>query len=183
MAVVTTYKPPTLGSLGLTPNKVVVAPPTDPWTSQIANAKASLYTPQQLRTIANQQTSAQINAQLGASNASSKAEQAQFAELQNRAAGLAAALGVIGQPGAEATYNAYKGAADTMASLGGGLVGSVANDWTNQQADARRVVDQALGPGVGQASSYDPAAAKTALQYGGVTLPGEGLANEALTTR
>src|SRR5262245_44199608 len=75
----------------------VIAPIATPYDAQLANAKATLYSPTQQRTIANQQVGAQINAALGASNASSTAEQKQFTDLANRAAGLAAALGSFGQ--------------------------------------------------------------------------------------
>src|SRR5215467_761111 len=170
-------------SFGPPGSTLQVAPIASPFSSQLDAAKAALLSGGQMRTTANQQAGAQINAALGASNASSAAEQKQFAELQNRAAGLAAALGQIGQPVADSTYAAYKGAADTMSSLGGGLVGQAATDWQNQQADARARVDAALGPGVGQVDSYSVPAAQNALQYGGVTLPGEGLANSALTQR
>jgi len=167
-----------------TPNPAMqVAPIANPFDAQIANAKAALYSPQQLRTIANQQVGAQVRTALGQSNASSKAEQAQFAALQNRATGLAAGLAGVGEPTAEQTYNAYMGAANTMAALGGGITGQAGTDWQAEQAAAQDTISRDLGPGVGKFTSYSPQALQSAAQYGGVTLPGAGLANEALTQR
>src|SRR5215469_16369884 len=67
------------------------SPMGTPYGPAISAAKQYLYTPQQLRTIANQQTGAQINAGLQASYANQAAEQAQLQAMQNRSAGLAAA--------------------------------------------------------------------------------------------
>jgi hypothetical protein len=175
---VTGLPKPKATTVKIAPIRIPIRTPQDP---MIANAKAALYTPQQLRTIANQQTGAQINAALGSSNIASKAEQAQYAELQNRAAGIAAALGQIGQQTAPGVSAAYNQAAQTVGSLGTGLTGAVASDWQGEQAANQQAVAQALGPGVGQVSSYDPAAMRSALQYTGVTIPGSGLAANAAT--
>src|SRR5215472_8973843 len=93
-----------------------------PYASTIQAAKQYLYNPQQLRTIANQQTGAQINAGLQASYANQAAEQAQLQAMQNRSAGLAAALGSFGSDYASSMQNAYDQAAQTMAAVGPGVV-------------------------------------------------------------
>src|SRR5215471_936741 len=123
------------------PLGVTIAPIATPYDAQLANAKATLYSPTQQRTIANQQTSAQIKAALGASNASSAAEQTQFTDLANRAAGLAAALGSFGQDYGEGARSAYDQAAQTIGSLGTGLVGSVSKDWQAEQAQSQAMVE------------------------------------------
>ena len=163
--------------------RVAVAPLATPYDAQLANAKAYLYTPAQQRTAANQQVGAQLHTALGANYASSKAEQQQFTDLANRAAGLAAALGSFGPQYGEQARTAYDEAAKTIGSLGTGLTGAVASDWQAEQAANRAAVDKTLGPGLGQVSSYDPAAMHSALQYTGVTMPGTTLADQALNER
>ena len=128
--------------LGVKPakSKITIRPPVNPFLATIQNAKASLMGPAGMGRVANQQVNANINAQLGASNASSKAEQAGFADLQNRAAGLAAALSAVGQPGVEATGAAYNAAANTIGSLGTGLTGAVASDWNAANAQTQQAI-------------------------------------------
>jgi hypothetical protein len=133
------------------------------------------YNPNQLRQIANQQTGAQISAGLGASYANQAAEQYQLGAMQNRASGLAAALGSFGPSYAQAMQSAYNNAAGTMASVGPGVVAQ------GQQAeqgnlDAAKASVAAATGGQGQVSSYDPAALASTLSTTGVQMPGNSLA-------
>lgn len=154
-----------------------------PYDIQLANARSSLLTPAQLRNVAASQAGSQINTQLGANYASSDAEQAGYLNLANRAAGLAAALGSAGPEQGQASFDVYNNAAKTIGSLGTGLVGAVSQDWQAEQAANQATIAKTLGPGLGKVDSYDPAALRSALQYTGVTMPGSGLANQALTAR
>jgi hypothetical protein len=164
-------------------SKIQIAPVKNPYDAIIQNARASMISPQQQRTASNQQVNAQINAQLGASRASSTAEQQQYAALQNRAAGLAAALGAMAPGQQQGVYNAYADAAKTVGSLGTGLTGAVASDWGAANNQAQQAVQQYLG-GVGApAASYDLPALQSTGQMLGVTMPASTLATTALNQR
>lgn len=171
------------GAPGPIKRRIAIAPVKNPYDAIITNARAALTTPQQQRAASNQQVNAQINSQLGASRASSTAEQQQFAALQNRAAGLAAALGAMAPGQQQGVYNAYADAAKTVGSLGTGLTGAVASDWGAANQQAQQAVQQYLG-GVGApAASYDLPALQSTGQLLGVTMPASTLATTALNQR
>jgi hypothetical protein len=149
-----------------------IATPYDP---MIATAKQYLYTPQQMRGIANQQASAQINAQLGATNASYNQQLQYLGAMQNRSAGLAQALGDFGPGYAAAIQNIYDRAAQTQAAVGGGVVDQGTGAMQQSLDAAKQAVADKTG-GQGQVSSYDPNALGATLQTTGVQMPGNALA-------
>jgi len=128
-----------------------------PYDPMIASAKQYLYTPQQMRGIANQQASAQINAQLGATNASFNQQLQYLAAMQNRSAGLAQALGDFGPGYAGAIQDIYDKAAQTQAAVGPGVVQQGTGNMDAALAAAQQQVAGKTG-GQGQVQSYDPSA-------------------------
>src|SRR4029077_5735482 len=150
-----------------------------PYGSAYAQAQRSLYTPQQLRTIAGQQAGAQINAQLGQSYASSAAEQAQLAAMQNRAAGLASALGSFGPEYASAMQSAYNQAANTVSQFGTGVVQG-GGQALQQAQGAAQAAAAAKTDGQGQVSSYNIPDITGTLTQTGVNIPGNSLAVSGL---
>jgi len=146
-----------------------------PYDPMIASAKQYLYTPQQMRGIANQQASAQINAQLGATNASFNQQLQYLAAMQNRSAGLAQALGDFGPGYAGAIQDIYDKAAQTQAAVGPGVVQQGTGNMDAALAAAQQQVAGKTG-GQGQVQSYDPSALGATLQTTGVEMPGNALA-------
>jgi hypothetical protein len=146
-----------------------------PYGPMLSQLQQYNYNPNQLRTIAGQQTQATIGSQLGASYANQTAEQAVLAAQQNRASGLAAALGNFGPDYASAMQNAYTQAAGTMAAVGPGVVSQGAGDMSSALDAAKAQVAAKTG-GQGQVSSYDPAALASTLSTTGVQMPGNALA-------
>ena len=146
-----------------------------PYGSMLAQAKQYLYTPQQLSNIANQQAQAQTKAALDASYANQTAEQATFAAMQNRAAGLAQALGNFGPGYASAIQDIYDKAAQTQAAVGPGVVQQGVGDMSTALAAAQQQAADKTG-GQGQVTSYDPNALGATLQTTGVEMPGNALA-------
>jgi hypothetical protein len=162
--------------------KVRINPVATPYDKVLAQARASLYGPGQLRTIANQQTQAQINAALGASNASSKLEQQQFADLQNRAMGFASALGNLEAGMAPSVGQAYQNAATALGAYGTGLTGAASADEQAMADKARQQVSSLIGSeNAGLVGGYDiPGLRGTSLATG-VTLPMASLGEQAAT--
>src|SRR5215467_753530 len=159
--------------------RVSIAPPWNPFSSQLANARASLMTGNQLRTIANQQVGAQIKAQLGASNASSKAEQAQLAALQTRAAGLAAALGSFAPGMAQQATDAYNQSAGLVGALGSGLTAQAASDWQANADKAKQAIADATGGQGGLVGVTPSGSLANSLYTSGAALPAAGRAAQA----
>lgn len=146
-----------------------------PYGAAYAQAQKYNYTPAQMRAVANQQASAQTNAALGASNASSAVEQAQLQAMMNRSGGFAAALGSYGPQYAAAMSQAYNQAANTVAQLGTGVVSSGGATLTAAQQAAQQIASDKTG-GQGQVSSYDIPGMTGALTQTGVNIPGNSLA-------
>src|SRR5215831_5821658 len=162
--------------------KISINPIATPYDKILAQARANLQTPGQGANIANQQVSAQIDAALGASNASSKLEQQQFADLQNRAMGFASGLGDLLTREAPSVGQAYQNAANALGSYGTGLTGAVAAD---QQAVADKARAQVAGligeQNAGLVGGYDIPGLRSTAQYTGVTLPASDLGAQAAT--
>src|SRR5215469_6955551 len=150
-----------------------------PYDAQLAAAKAMLQTPQQGRTIAGQQVGAQISAALGGINASSTAQQQALAAMQQRSAGLAAALGSFGPQYAQTMSGIYNNAAATMGAVGPGVTGQGQADMSNALQAAQAQVAAKTG-GQGQVTTYNPAAITGTLNTTGVQMPGNALVNQGL---
>lgn len=173
-----TFKPASQARLAVAPAVQPIG--HNPFDALITQAKQWAQNPNQLRTAANQQVSAQVKAALGASDASSKAEQQQLQALEGRAAGFAQALAGMQAPGGQQVYDQYIGAANTLANLGGGLTGAVASDQQAAADQATAAIRQQLG-GSANVQGYDPNALRSAAYYTGVTLPGSTLAQQAIS--
>jgi len=146
-----------------------------PYDAMIQQAKGYLYTPQQLRGIAGQQTNAQTNAQLGAINASYAQQLAYLGAMQNRSAGLAQALGDFGPGYASAVQNIYDNAAQTMAAVGPGVVAQ-GQQQMQGNLDAAKAAVAAKTGGQGQVTTYNPTDIANTLSTTGVQMPGNALA-------
>ena len=150
-----------------------------PYDPLLAQAKTMLQTPQQGRTIAGQQVGAQISAALGGINASSTAQQQALAAMQQRSAGLAAALGSFGPQYAQTMSGIYNQAANTMGALGPGVTGQGQADMSNALQAAQAQVAAKTG-GQGQVTTYDPSAITGTLNTTGVQMPGNALAMQGV---
>lgn len=158
--------------------KFAIAPVVNPYTSIINQARQTLMTPAQQAKTATTQVNANIGAQLGASNASSLAEQQQFKALQDRAQGFALAMASFADPTGQKAAADYTNAANTIGTLGTGLTGAVATDQQQALDAAKAGVAQTLN-GQGQVTAYDPAGLRSTNQLTGVTIPGSTLAEQA----
>ena len=148
---------------------------TTPYAGALAQAKSYILTPSQGRNTAAQQATAQTNAALTASNASSSAEQAQLGSQMNRAAGIAQALGSYGPEYANAMSSAYGNAANTIAQLGPGAI-QAGGSTLQAASDAASQAAAAKTGGQGQVSSYNVPDIVASLTQTGVNMPGNSLA-------
>lgn len=137
-------------------------------------------TPAQQRLAASQEANALVNKGVRGINTATAAEKATLDAQAARAQNYALALAKISAGDPAKIQAAYQSSADRLAGLGQGLTGSALEAQQAAAAQSSEEVARATHGAVPTVrGSVDPAAARSALLYSNVTIPGSTLEEEA----
>jgi len=157
--------------------------PLDPIVQQATQALGA-YTPQAMQTTAQKAATALTAPQISAQTAANQQQQQLLSNLYNRQTGFALAMGQLAAPNAQQAQQAYTAAANTMGTLGQGIMGQAGADW---RSAAQQAADTAQGLTGGQGavqagpSVYDPTGLQSTGYTTGFALPGQSLVQQGIT--